>query len=307
MSLLLHVTDYLLQLMEAMPRQSSPIALFRRLFSCSRTTISMRFSRLWSRNRRFSSFPAPRPHGLLWVLLPHEAAPLREDEPYGTFTALRTIRLCRRFDDADAVRSLPLALACANSAEILFASSSSMASASEDANADGGKRRRLGEACLVVVVGACFAFVCCCVVSWAEEDSPTQKSGKSGNPGTPPPLALLLLGVIVVDASPGPCDSDVAVYRPRWSFFGSAKLYHGASTVAGPMVRLAVAARESSSSTTDDEEEDEVAAPSAAAGDVGGGAGDGFSGRSWWGTGTCAAAVVQPPSMSIVCCRFACV
>jgi len=306
MALLLHVTDYLLQLMEAMPRQRSPIALFRRLFSCSRTTISMRFSRLWSRNRRFSSFPAPRPQGLLWVLLPHEAAPLREDEPYGTFTALRTIRLCRRFD-ADAVRSLPLALACANSVEILFASSSSMASASEDANADDGKRRRLGEACRGV--GACFAFACCCLISWAEEDSPTQKSGKSGNPGTPPPLALLLLSVIVFDASPGPCDSDaVAVYRPRWSFFGSAKLYHGASTVAGPMVRLAVAARESSSSTAAEHEEDDVAAAAAAAaGDVGGGAGDGFSGRSWWGTGTCAAAVVQPPSMSIVCCRFACV
>ncbi len=207
----------------------SPIALFLRRFSCSLTTISIRFNLRWSFSRRLSSFPAPTPPGLF--------LPLREDDPYGTFTALRTILRCCLRLDFDMVRSLPLALACANRVETRWARSSSIAASdSDDAEEQPNVFRSL------------LCFFC------PPDDSPTQKSGKSGKPGTP--LLLLLLLFALPLPLPVIPSSSVTVYRPRCSVLGRAKLYHGSapcmpSTVAGPMDRLSVAARASSSSTDD--------------------------------------------------------
>ena len=238
-----------------MPRHMSPISLFRRLFSCSLTTISIRFNRRWSFSRRFSSFPAPTPPGLLLL-------PLREDEddPYGTFTAFRTIlRCCCLRLDFDIVWFLPLVLVCANRVETRRTRSSSIA-ASEEPQPD----MRLFGTCafLVLLVLVCFF--------WSPDDSPTQKPGKSGNPGTP--LLLLLLFVLPppLPVTPSP---SVTLYRPRCSVLGRAKLYHGASTAAGPMDRLSVAARASSSSTDDADADGRV------------GDGGGFRGRAGGATG----------------------
>ena len=226
-----------LHLIEAIPRHMSPISRFRRLFSCSLTTISILFNLRWSFSRLLSSFPAPTPPGLLPV---REA----EDDPYGTFTAFRTIlRCCCRRLDFDMVRSLPLVLACANRVETRRARSSSIAASTEQPD------MRLFGTCVFLVVLLLVCFFC------PLDDSPTQKSGKSGNPGTPLWLLLLLL-LLLIFSSPGPgTDADaspsVISYRPRCSVLGRAKLYQGASTVAGPMDRLSVAARASSSSTDD--------------------------------------------------------
>jgi len=170
--------------------------------------------------------------------------PLREvDEPYGMFTAFRAILRCCRLD-FDTVLSLPLVLACANKVETRCVRSASIA-ASDDGAEEEAKTRLF-----------CACFCCCCVFLLCSfcspDDSPTQKSGKSGNPGTPLMLLPQLPPPLVFAGADIGASPSAVVYRPRWSFFGRAKLYHGASTVAGPMDRLAVAARASSSSTDAD-------------------------------------------------------